>query len=141
MEIQQFLLLRLNEDIKNLIEGWGSDNRIATVRSTPKTGIWFYTVATESGDEWIANGTTVENPTHARIIFDPRKTLDVLEAQKKLVYTYVTVCDMVDIARVTGMPFVESLDERRKLLETVVKRFAAVYSEHPDYNQKWAINE
>ena len=78
---------------------------------------------------------------HARIIFDPRKTLDVLEAQKKLVYTYVTVCDMVDIARVTGMPFVESLDERRKLLETVVKRFAAVYSEHPDYNQKWAINE
>lgn len=26
-------------------------------------------------------------------------------------------------------------------LEASVKRFAAVYSEHKDYNQKWAINE
>ena len=141
MDIQQFLLQRINEDIKFLVEGWGSIDRIATVKSTPKTGIWFYTVAKESGDELIANGTTVENPTNARIIFDPRKTLGLLEAQKQLVYTYVTACDIAGIAITFGMPFAKSLDERRKLLETSVKRFAAVYSEHPDYNQKWAINE
>lgn len=104
MDIQQFLLQRINEDIKSIVEGWGSTDRIATAKSTPKT-------------------------------------LDVLEAQKQLVYTYVTVCDIVYIATTLGLPFVEIFDKRRKLLEASVKRFAAVYSEHPDYNQKWAINE
>lgn len=140
MDLSRFLLMRISEDIAVITQKWGSEKKVGVVRSSTDAGQWFFTVAIDEGDAWVANGTEVQNPSDHTILFDPKKALSVLEAQRTLVHMYVVTCHLLDINLTMNIAYANNFEGRKKLLESSLKDFAAAYSEHPDYQKEWAVD-
>ena len=131
MRIDEFLLARIAED-EAVVYRWDSDakSRVAVMWAPG-----YATVASEGGDgEWLADGHEVLYPRNVMVLFDPARVLRECEAKRRMVDA------VIDLDLGCG----HTADQiRRDECDDGIRRLrilAAVYSDHPDYDPAWSID-
>lgn len=126
MTIVEFLEARLAED--------EAVARSAFIDHEPRTAEWI-----ERGNEVVnADGSLVVSRTWNEVTHiarqDPSRALREVAAKRGILTEYVNECWVQEQGHRTA--WTEGGQSTR---ETAIRLFVAIYSDHPDYQQEWAL--
>lgn len=123
--------------------GLAGECRVAWVYVRDEAGPMFYTTVAaemEGGeDAWIADGKEIVDAS-ATVFYDPGIALRQVAAGRQILGRWRTARNQADVARINGGgPEAEAWEKIAGALELDVRSLAAVWHDHPDYKEAWAL--
>lgn len=132
-DLISFLLARLAED--QATASCAGPARIAWLTYLDDNGQMLYTTVAAGEDHapWVADGHELPEPTSARIVYDPARALREVAAKREIVGGEDDGLALYVVHERGVWP-----DELTRAAKQILRRMAAVYSGHPDYQPEWA---
>lgn len=143
MTIVEFLEARLDEDEETARDaaGWGSSGSVRDEGLWRRDGV---NSVVDSSRRMVVfgDGSAPDDSKATHIAhFDPARTLrDVVAKRAILAQEEAARSQFEHVKSSTTYPAIEVLIGQVAALATVIRHLASAYSDHPDYQQEWALN-